>query len=202
MIDRYQDRFREAGTASSGDFGHAGRPGERGGSNAAVASQTAKAIRASGGITVSIHGDVPHEGFAVAGITDASGTKVESMYDREVTAKDVRSYMSAHADQLKEPNAYMGAWVDAGKTFLDVSQVFSDRSAALDAARQRDEIAVFDLAKFESVYTMSDQQRPSISKGKFTEAAQFRKKMHLIFGKDQSAEQIAKAINAARNASK
>jgi hypothetical protein len=53
-----------------------------------------------------------------------------------------------------------------------------------------------------TIDTMSDKQRPSESKDeKIDEAEAIRRKFLLIFGKDQSPEDMVKAINAARAAS-
>lgn len=201
MIDRYGDRFVlvEGGTGS-GYFGHPGRPGARGGS-VGVAGRAAKSIRADGGVTITTHGDVPHNGFAVAGITNDAGSRVEKIFARPVTERDVRAFMQANSALLAAPRAHVGGWIEGKQTYLDVVQRMRDRTAALGTARARNEIAIFDLKTKETIYTMSDKKRPSKSKGKFTEAERFTRKMLMIFGKDQTPEQIAKALNAARDSS-
>ena len=205
-FDLYGDRFREGGLGS-GDYAHSGRKGFVGGSTAGSVPATAAAgIHEHGGITISIHGSIPTKGYAVAGLKDASGTKVEKVFANRVTTREVAMYMKNNASVLARDHVYLGAWIEKGKTYLDVSEVHSDRSAALAQAHQRDEIAVFDLGKFENVYTMSDEHRPSESSGKkmkeTAEAKAYNRKMRMFFGKDQTPEQIAKAINAAREAIK
>lgn len=194
MIDRYGDRFLLEGGPGSGNFGHAGRPGSTGGSAPGVVSKVRSGLR-EGGITISTHGDVPSSGFAVA-------AGAEQQYNRDVTTKDIAAYIDAHKTELRSSNAYLGAWVDKGTVYLDVSHVFAERSTALQAARQRNELAIYDLAKGETIFTMEDQKRPAESKAKFTESANFNRQAHMIFGSNLTLGQIAATINAARNAQK
>ena len=198
-FDRYADRFVEGGVGS-GNYGHAGRKGIPGGSAPGTANKATSNIREHGGTTISIHGDVATSGFAVAGLRDGTGNKVERVYDRPITSRDVATYMRNNAGQLSRSHAYLGAWVEDGKTYLDISEVHADRSGALKEAHARDEIAIFDLGKFETIHTMSDHQRPSQSSGKrITESEAYTRKMRMFFGKDQTPEQIAKAVNTMRN---
>lgn len=198
-FDNYADRFIEGGVGS-GNYGHAGRKGIPGGSAPGTVNKAISNIREHGGTTISVHGDVATTGFAVAGLRDATGNKVERVYDRPITSRDVATYMRNNARQLAQSHTYLGAWVENGKTYLDISEVHANRSDALKEAHARDEIAIFDLGKFETIHTMSDQQRPSQSSGKqIKEADVFTRKMRMFFGKDQTPEQVAKTINAARN---
>jgi hypothetical protein len=176
-------------------YGHAGRPGKRGGSaKGDPTSKTVSGIVRHGGITIGIHGNVPTSGYAVAGLG------AESILDGpRVSRTDIQNYVAAHHNLLSQPHHYIGAWVENNKVYLDVSEVTRDRAQALNMAHDRNELAVFDLAKFESVYTMSDHQRPKQSNGQPIRESESTKETgtkFLIFGSDQTAQQIADKLNS------
>lgn len=50
-------------------------------------------------------------------------------------------------------NMFLGAWVDKGFVYLDVSQLITDKIKALNIAISQNEIAIFDNENKESVYT-------------------------------------------------
>lgn len=60
----------------------------------------------------------------------------------------VRDYVRSHAAELAEPNAHLGAWLDKGQVYLDVSKVMPTVEQAADIGRAADQIGVFDLATF------------------------------------------------------
>jgi len=172
-------------------FGHAGRPGQRGGSVKADLPATVVGHilrkRGSHGVTVSIHGDIKRDGYAVGGSPDLAGVKTERIIEGRVKRADVVSFIDTHRALLETPNKYVGGWVDAGKTFLDVSEIHNDRESSLALAEKRGEIAIYDLKANESIYTRPDRERP------ITEAQDDAATWH-IFGKDQSVDEIVAVL--------
>jgi hypothetical protein len=168
-------RLIEVGGPGSGDKGHEGRKGQVGGSASsasAIAKAAYDAIQKQGGVTISVRGETPKAGFAVAGI-GASEKVVEA-----VTLRDVQDYMRANKAILAEPRRYLGAWVSDGKTYLDTPEIIPDRDEALKTATARGELAIYDLAAGEEISTgvVREAQKLGVQR--------------IIFGHDQSAVQV------------
>jgi hypothetical protein len=160
-------KYREGGVGS-GNYGHDGRPGQRGGSagggSSIVPNIIARSIVRDGGITISTTGVRPRSGFAIAGIRNAAGDKVETVINGEAKPEDVQKFVNENKDILSQPNHYIGGWVNDGKTYLDVSEVHNDKATALGKAEARDEIAIYDLGNGEEHFTREDHLRPSESR--------------------------------------
>jgi hypothetical protein len=76
--------------------------------------------------------------------------------------EDVAGYLDGHAAFLAEnPGAHVGAWydVDAGKWYLDVSHVTTDRAEATRLAKEHNQEAFYDLGKHETVIVKSAAER-------------------------------------------
>jgi hypothetical protein len=172
-------RLKEVGGPGSGDHGHEGRKGAVGGSapsSAAIAKAAYDAIQKQGGVTISVRGEVPKKGFAVAGI-GATEKVIEA-----VTLKDVREYMRANKAILAEPRRFLGAWVSDGKTYLDVPEIIPDRDEALKTATARGELAIYDLGAGAEIST--GVVREAEKSGAY----------RIIFGKDQTPEKVFEAL--------
>ena len=115
----------------------------------------------SGGFTVHrMTGDEPKEGFSVALDPskslvldpDLPDDKAEQMIMEWVT-KNTRKKGPSFDDR----KVFMGGWLDTdtGKTWLDVITVWppNQRAAAMKAAKDANQIAIWDLAKGEEVKT-------------------------------------------------
>lgn len=88
-----------------------------------------------GGISIDRQGRKPSTGFMV-GVRGCSSV-------REMTAMDLRA------------NEYYGTWKDeedGGKVYYDISENIQDKEEALRIAKERGELAIFDLETFESIY--------------------------------------------------
>jgi hypothetical protein len=203
--DRIVKIIREGGTGS-GFYGHAGRPGVRGGSigsgskpdvHRGVIAIAMKAVRhEGGGFSVSLRGDVPSTGLVVGG----AGTRYVT--DPPISAQAVDKYIHTNLGELSKASHYLGGWVSDGKIHLDVSTIRVGQTVrdALDEARTRDEIAIYSLDEGKEYYTMSDSKRPSESKGDpLHESARSAKGTLFIFGKDVSSQEIADALNVEAN---
>lgn len=87
------------------------------------------------------------QGVAVA--PSKSTEEAHSVDDFRVRGESiVRDYVRSHAAELAEPNAHLGAWLDQGQVYLDVSKVMPTVERAADIGRAADQIGVFDLATF------------------------------------------------------
>jgi len=184
--------FIESGTASSGNYGHAGRQGERGGS--APSDAASKSIQLSkkwGGATVALTGNVPKSGYAVASVGH------ELQIGEHPTHAQVVKYISDNKRALQ--GKYLGSWLHDGKMFLDVTTVHTDRIKALTLGYNRKQIAIFDLGSQKEINVMSDGLRPGESKGtrvretRSTKQPDTRTKV-LIVGNDLTPEQQADAV--------
>ena len=79
----------------------------------------------------------------------------------EFTAKDVvdfldyQGYGSKKVSQLlaEDPTKMVGGWVEDGEVYLDVSKVFDNKDEAVAVGTRLGELAIWDAAKGESIYT-------------------------------------------------
>jgi len=107
----------------------------------------------SGGFTWrTSDGRYPDKGFAVA---VAKGP--ERIVPGTLTAADIDSFMEEHADVIKAGNAVfnggvcIGAWLDNGNWYLDLSIVCRSLDEALVLGRQNRQLAVYDLEGAQSI---------------------------------------------------
>jgi hypothetical protein len=110
-----------------------------------IAQQAIELLSQDGGFSLSITGNTPHDGAMVS---------IYPQYERQlatVSESDIAQYLFDHLDVLSLPGHYLGAWIDSGTVYLDVS-INAPLDKALDLARRYSQLAVFDLATFESVY--------------------------------------------------
>ena len=118
-------------------------------------SAKAKTLTAkNGGVTISLNGDVPENGFAFA---PSKITERVITQDRW-TLEDVDRFMEDNLDALNTDDAFLGVWVDEGKVYMDVSVVVADKTEALVRAKTADQISVFDLEKFETHFIKDNEK--------------------------------------------
>lgn len=112
-----------------------------------LANKATDLTKANGGVTISLKGEVPTEGFSVA-----TSKATEHTVPQETFSKaDTLSYIAKNFDALKQEGNYIGAWLDNGKIYLDVPTVFKDVKKAAQAAKAADQLGIFDLSKFETI---------------------------------------------------
>jgi hypothetical protein len=151
-----------------------------------------------GGYTVNfVTGEVPTDGYMVASeadVPDGEGgfRKREEVVSREdfdaEPIKYLDEFTSRNIDKLKEDGYYIGTWTstvtdeETGEereyVFFDVSERIEDKEEALQAARDRNEIAIFGIEEFEEFFT--DPEREA-QKNAGQEAPE---------GDDESSEQL------------
>lgn len=103
-----------------------------------------------GGFTIDpVTGEDVTGGYAVAAHPDCG-----SIY-AEVTSGTILEFMLRNADTLALPGRLFGGWRDPsdGRIYLDVSILVDDRSAAVEMAREYDQLAVYDFTRGESIAT-------------------------------------------------
>lgn len=139
------------------------------GSTRQAVSIAMRALTKTGGFTVSIHGVVPTHGYMIAGEIDE---EQHALAGTRASLRDaITTFATKHNALLGNNERYIGGWAEKHAVFLDVSQRLAvSRSAALQTAREQDQIAVWHLDKKETVYTMSDHLHPSESKGHILES--------------------------------
>lgn len=68
------------------------------------------------------------------------------------TSIEVAKYLEEHSKLLMEnPHLYLGTWVNEGQVYLDLSENIKDLDAALQAGREREQLAIFNISTFEEV---------------------------------------------------
>ncbi len=77
----------------------------------------------------------------------------ESAMLEELTNKII-DYYEEHKENLT-PYTFIGVWFDKtdGIWYLDLSELILDKSKAIDLARERKQIAIYDCANRETIYT-------------------------------------------------
>jgi hypothetical protein len=105
-----------------------------------------------GGFTVSpVINQNPTKGYVVAlegysQIVSASDF-FAGPYGKEAGRQMIKEYLKQHARQFLIPHIYFGVWHDTERDliFLDLSEVVQDLDEAIQLAKERDQIAIYDL---------------------------------------------------------
>jgi hypothetical protein len=109
---------------------------------AGLAQLAFDAIQRDGGITISLAGEQPSEGFA---FSPDLGNEVR-VPPGKLTPEIVQHYLDTRHDQLSQPQQYLGAWTrDDGVVVLDVSRVELDHDTAYAQARDAQQEAMWDI---------------------------------------------------------
>lgn len=115
-----------------------------------------KLTKQNGGVTISLEGDVPKEGFAYA---PSKSTETNVGDVRAAGKADFEKFKNDHIEELKKPGRHIGAWVDDnGNLILDVSVVEPDFTKAMSGAKKSSQDAVFDLGKLET-HNLKDYEK-------------------------------------------
>lgn len=100
-----------------------------------------------GGVTINLKGSQPNKGYALS--TDK--TTEFKVRKAEFSEQAVEDYVAKHFDKLKLEGNHLGIWEDEGFIYLDVSTVYKNKVEAVKAAKEADQLGVFDLEKFETI---------------------------------------------------
>ena len=74
---------------------------------------------------------------------------------KDISEEVISEYMDAKSELVQgNKNLCFGAWHDTqtDKIYLDLSEVLPSKKVALKKAYKRDQLAIFDLSTFESIY--------------------------------------------------
>lgn len=92
-------------------------------------------------------GEEPTSGFMVSDCKDC-----ETVFElSQINDETITKYMVDHAQQLGRVGAFLGAWVDSGKVYFDISMRFENKNEALTVARDNAQLAIFDLGNFQVI---------------------------------------------------
>jgi hypothetical protein len=96
-----------------------------------------------------------NDGFVVGGYADALTIPVKDFSGHRETQsrEEVRNWLLKNIDADGLPmNSFVGSWVDNGSIWFDFCNIYHDVNDALKAARDRKELAIFDLNAKESIF--------------------------------------------------
>ena len=112
------------------------------------------AIIENGGATYNLaNGGTVHDGYMV------SKKGFEMKFEPEVdVTKAVCQYIKEYGFELYEPENYIGAWIDKGVLYFDISNNYKSRSEAIKKGYENEQIAIFDVAKMDSIYLPTPQK--------------------------------------------
>ena len=103
-------------------------------------------VKSNDGATVSTHGEsLPLSGFYVS---DDNGAIVDA---DTFSASDVDAFANSRALTLSSPGVYLGAWINDGKVYLDVTRHFYSREVALSHGALNNQLAIWDIANSEEL---------------------------------------------------
>jgi hypothetical protein len=106
-----------------------------------TAKQIKKAAIDNGGLSVNYLGKQPTSGYMVA--------KRDSEY---VVDKLTVAAIRKQQEKLIHSDCYLGIWLFEGKWYLDVSFNLQGYDSAIKIGRENHQIAIYDVAKNESIY--------------------------------------------------
>lgn len=101
------------GGKGSGNWGHLGRPGKRGGAGTGTVGVSSNNIRKildsankNGGMTIDIHGNTKREGIAFAPHKDSEAI----ISTDKLGAVELKKFIVKNIDKLRHPDANLGGW--------------------------------------------------------------------------------------------
>lgn len=119
-----------------------------------IAEQVYKGVVDNGGITINLKGEVPTKGYAYSPFKDT-----ETVIPIEKTNPEiVGQFIDKNLEKLSQPGHNIGGWIEDGKVYFDISKVGEPNPATIAEAEAANELAVFDLEKFETIYTKHGQK--------------------------------------------
>ncbi len=122
-----------------------------------------KAVKGGGFTFHDAVGDAPSSGYMVS-VAKSTEQKVPVS---ELDSRRVADYMAIHQQELKDPSNFLGAWVNRGMVYLDVSRHVDDRDEALRLAKEHQQLAIYDLGSGQEIFT-SDHLGSARTAGKPT----------------------------------
>jgi hypothetical protein len=111
------------------------------------------AIIKNGGATYNLAiGDTAHSGYMV------SKKGFEMKFQEVDVTQAVCQFIKEFGFELYEVENFMGAWVDEGILYIDISNNFAKRSEAIREGYKNEQLAIYDVIAQESVYLPTPQK--------------------------------------------
>lgn len=101
----------------------------------------------TGGASFNLNVESPKKGFMVA----TSGNELV-IPEKDFTRKTLRNYVKSNLKNINAKNVNVGTWKENGLVYLDISINIQDKKEAIKLGKENNQIAIFDLSNFESVY--------------------------------------------------
>ena len=112
------------------------------------------AIVKNGGATYNLAmGDTAHKGYMVS----KKGFEMKFLPETEVRVAVIQ-FMEKYGFELYEVENFMGAWIDEGILYMDISNNFTKRSEAIREGYKNEQLAIYDVVAQESVYLPTPQK--------------------------------------------
>jgi len=73
--------------------------------------------------------------------------------EADFSPRTIERYIKQNINNLREDNTFLGTWLNDGKWYLDSSERISGCILAMKLAIDRNQLAIYDLARNESIYT-------------------------------------------------
>ncbi len=123
----------------------------------ALAQSVLEKVRANGGLSVNmLSGSEPVAGYMVAKGTNLGDiVSADDFYDETKITGIISNYFKKHKTELSGNDNYLGIWhnTEDGQVYLDVSQNILDRTEAIIAGQERNQISIWDVVNFEEIGT-------------------------------------------------
>jgi hypothetical protein len=134
---------------NAGEFARVPRgPTVKGGSKKGNMQPLLDRLKARGGFTYSVRfKNQPTEGYSASPYPERSFAVSVDRF----TKGDLVKFVLRNRDLLKKGDHYLGAWLEEGKAYLDISVLSKDATSAEKLCREKDQIGYYNLAKGEYV---------------------------------------------------
>lgn len=100
----------------------------------------------NGGFSFNANFESPTKGYMVSLVG----------FEKVIPMENVTPYLLGelfrqYSEQLQD-GEYVGAWVDDGQLYLDISSNIQDKNEAVKLGNERNQLGIFDLSTFETIY--------------------------------------------------
>lgn len=106
------------------------------------------------GFSVTLNGEQPKRGYMVALPGHSEILHAGDLHGPNGPSI-INGYVTAHAGALAAPGAHIGGWhdPDTNQVYLDVSHNISGRAIAIQAGRDRNQKAIYDVKRGKDIRT-------------------------------------------------
>lgn len=118
-----------------------------------LAKSTIDNVDAFGGSTVSAIVGVPtvSSGYAVS--LPGHERKLQRYKGGVIARNFIAWYAEQKRAELAVPGRYLGAWIDEGDLYLDITEVHAEFAEAVRLGYERNQLAIYDLGRGEEIST-------------------------------------------------